>query len=88
MSKTISDTLRKQKKHRKEARVLVDFNVGADGKISEVTVARRSAFPGYGFEEEAVRLIQNLPEFEPAISIDGQPIPSRLSVPIYFELNN
>lgn len=76
---------KKARNARKEGRVLLQFVVSTEGEITNVEIVRRSAAPGFGFEEEAMRVIKSMPNFIPA-TYKGKPIATRYSVPIHFAL--
>lgn len=66
-----------------EGRVDVQFVVEKDGSISEVKAIKGI---GAGCDEEAVRVLQNVPRFKPG-SQNGKPVRVRMVVPIVFKLN-
>ncbi|HOJ37167.1 MAG TPA: energy transducer TonB [Ignavibacteriales bacterium] len=61
-------------------KVIVDFVIDIDGKISDIKVVKGI---GYGCDEEAIRVIKLMPKWIPA-KIDGKPIRFKLSLPILF----
>lgn len=65
-----------------QGRVAVRFVVAADGTISNATAL--SHFGG-GLEEEAVRVVNKMPKWEPAIQ-DGKPVAVYFTLPISFWL--
>ena len=67
-----------------EARVQIQFVVGLDGKISEVTPLTHK---GWGLEEEAVRVVKMMPPWKPGKQ-NGKTVPVRFSIPIVFKLAN
>jgi len=67
-----------------EARVQIQFVVGLDGKISEVTPLTKK---GWGLEEEAVRVVKMMPSWKPGKQ-NGKTVPVRFSIPIVFKLAN
>ena len=62
-------------------KIFAMFSVDTDGSI--VDVKARSVHPA--FEEEAIRIIQELPTMDPAI-VDGEAIKQRYSLPILFKI--
>lgn len=65
-----------------EGTVYVSFTVSKDGSLNEVKVMRG---PGFGLNKEAVRLIQNMPKWKPAIE-QGKIIVKTVYLPLKFEL--
>jgi len=65
-----------------QGRVPVRFVVAADGTISNATTL--SHFGG-GLEEEAVRVVNKMPKWEPAIQ-NGKPVAVYFTLPISFWL--
>jgi len=66
-----------------EGRVYVQFVVGKDGSISEVTVLRGI---GAGCDEEATRVLKNSPKWKPGKQ-RGKPVKVRMVLPITFQLS-
>ena len=67
----------------KQAKVVIQFVVNAEGKISDVTALTHK---GWGFEEEAIRVIKLMPDWIPG-KTKGRPVSIRFSIPIYFKLS-
>lgn len=67
-----------------QGRVYVQFVVEPDGSISNVEVIRSI---GGGCDEEAVRLVQNMPKFKPG-KMNGYPVRVQYTVPVKFMLND
>ena len=65
-----------------EGKVYIQFVVGADGSISDVTVAKGI---GAGCDEEAVRVVSSMPNWS-AGRQNGKTVNVRISVPIVFKL--
>ena len=63
-------------------RVYIEFEVGADGKVSEVKVLRGVS---EDIDNEAVRVVSSSPEWTPG-TIDGKPVAVRYTMPIIFQL--
>lgn len=66
-----------------EGRVDVQFVVGKDGSLTDVTAIKGI---GAGCDAEAVRVLQNAPSFKPGTQ-NGKPVFVRMVVPILFKLN-
>jgi len=60
----------------------VSFIIDEKGKLSKVVVTQSL---GGAFDEEALRTINNMPAWSPAM-LNGRPVASQLSVPLTFEL--
>jgi len=67
---------------RVEGKVFVEFVVGRDGKLENVTVIKGI---GAGCDEEAVRIIQNSPPWNPGKQ-RGKPVKQKMVLPIIFKL--
>jgi protein TonB len=65
-----------------EGKVFVQFVVGRDGKLDDVTVIKGI---GAGCDEEAVRIIQNSPPWNPGKQ-RGKPVKQKMVLPIIFKL--
>ncbi|MCH5347355.1 MAG: energy transducer TonB [Muribaculaceae bacterium] len=66
-----------------EGRVVVQFVVTKTGSIGEVKVVRPKS---PDLDKEAVRVVKTLPKFNPAYSIDGEPVAVWYTLPIKFSL--
>lgn len=66
-----------------EGKVMVEFVVQTDGSISDIKVLKGF---GYGSEEEAMRVVQNMPKWIPG-SQNGKRLAVRLVLPLQFRLN-
>src|SRR5690606_10079355 len=66
-----------------EGKVYVSFTVEKDGAITEVFTKERI---GGGFDEEAVRVVQNAPKWTPGKQ-GGQNAMSKITMPIEFRLD-
>ncbi|MEX2232499.1 MAG: TonB family protein [Cyclobacteriaceae bacterium] len=66
-----------------EGQVDVQFVVGKDGSLSDVTAIKGI---GAGCDSEAVRVLQNAPAFKPGTQ-NGKPVFVRMVVPVVFKLN-
>lgn len=60
----------------------VSFTIDERGKPVRIHVTHSLGRP---FDEEAMRLIQNMPDWKPA-TLNGRPVASQLSVPLTFQL--
>jgi TonB family protein len=67
-----------------EGRVIVKFVVNEDGSISDATAVRGI---GAGCDEEAVRVIRNMPRWKPGTQ-NGKPVKVYFTQPINFKLTN
>ena len=65
-------------------RVYVNFVLSATGKVQDVHVVRG---PGYGLNEEALRVVWLMPPWEPA-QVKGRPVRVVCTIPISFTLAN
>ena len=72
----------KAKRANIEGKVFVAFIVTASGKVRSVEVMRSL---GYGCDQEAIRLVKNMPNFIPGRR-NGKAIDIKVSVPILFKL--
>lgn len=68
---------------KKEDIVFVNFIVDNNGNILNPTINKRV---GFGFDEEAIRLVKMMPKWEP-VKQNGFAINCRHSLPIRFRLN-
>jgi len=64
-----------------EGKVFVSFIVTHDGRIQNVTVLKGY---GYGIDEEAIRLVQNMPAWTPGRQA-GRPVNVKYNLVIPFE---
>jgi TonB family protein len=65
-------------------RTIVQFNIGTDGTISDVTILQSSGYDY--FDKEAIRVINLMPKWTPGKS-DGKPVASTFKLPIRFKSN-
>lgn len=65
-----------------QGKVMVEFMVQADGRLTDARVTRKM---GSGLDEEALRLIQTAPKWEPAL-FQGKPIKQKMLLPVLFQL--
>jgi TonB family protein len=65
-----------------EGTVSVSFLIGEDGRVSEAKVNHG---PGKALEDEALRVISEMPSWQPAL-INDEPVSSLLTMPITFRL--
>lgn len=66
-----------------QGRVFVTFVVEKDGSVTDVRVLRGI---GGGCDEEAIRVIQNMPKWQPGKQ-RGKPVRVQFNMPILFKLN-
>ena len=85
--KAFAEYLSKSIRYPKEAlqrrvsgRVFVNFVLNAQGKVLDAHVVRG---PGSGLNDEALRLVWLMPDWEPA-RVNGQPVRVACTVPISF----
>ena len=64
-----------------EGTTLVQFVVGTDGEISNVTVVQSSGYPE--MDEEAVRIVESFPNWKPAAK-NGELISMKTQLPVRF----
>ena len=62
--------------------VTVTFLINTEGRPDQVTI---ESSPGQKMNEEAIRLIKNMPAWNPA-TLNGKPVTTRLSIPITFQI--
>ncbi len=65
-----------------EGRVYVSFVVNEDGSVSDVKVLRGI---GGGCDEEATRVVENMPNWEPGMQ-EGKPVKVAYNLPVMFVL--
>ncbi len=66
-----------------QGRVIVTFIVERDGSLSDVKALRG---PGYGLNEEAVRVIAASPKWKAGV-VSGRAVRSQMTIPIMFTLD-
>lgn len=71
-------------RNRVEGLVVVQFIVSTNGKISDVQVVKKL---GAGTDEEAVRVVNKMPNFKPARQ-NGKPVNFRYTLPLGFGLTS
>ena len=64
-----------------DGRVIVEFVVNADGKISDAKV-KRAVCPS--IDNEAIRIVQNMPVWEPG-KLKGEAVNVKYTLPIMFK---
>jgi protein TonB len=64
-------------------KVVISFVILADGKVGMINLERGI---GYGCDEEALRVINEMPEWEPARQ-NGRKVPIRMILPVVFQTN-
>ncbi len=70
------------KRSQVEGRVIISFIVSIDGNITEAKVIKSI---GAGCDEEALRVVKNMPKWNPGKQ-NGNPVNVRVSIPIMFTL--
>ena len=86
MMKFISENLKYPGKAQEagvSGKVIVNFVVGKDGKITQIKVVRGI---GSGCDEEAIRVLQKMPPWTPGM-MGGKAVPVYFTFPITFRLN-
>ena len=71
-------------KRNEQGRVVVRFMVGADGRVSDVSVLRGVSSE---LDAEAVRVVENMPAWIPASDKNGRPVACTYSLPVHFALS-
>ncbi|MFD2935706.1 M56 family metallopeptidase [Spirosoma flavum] len=71
-------------KAKAEGRVFVSFVVTKSGEITDVEILKGI---GYGADEEAIRVVQNMPRWQPAKQ-NGQLVNVKFNLPINFQLED
>ncbi len=66
-----------------EAKVLISFVVGKDGKLSDFQILGEES--EWGFEEEAIRVLKNMPAWLPGRQ-DGKAVNVKFTLPISYKL--
>ncbi|MCI1268104.1 MAG: energy transducer TonB [Saprospiraceae bacterium] len=85
MTKFINDNMRypeEAKLHKVAGTVVIQFVVTKEGKISNVTLTRGI---GYGCDEEALRVIQSMPDWKPG-KYKNKEVPVNFTLPVKFKL--
>jgi TonB family protein len=65
-----------------EGKVIAQFIIDKEGRISQAEIIRKV---GFGLDEEALRIINNMPNWKPAKQ-NGKPVALRYNLPIIFKL--
>lgn len=85
MTKFINDNMRypeEAKLHKVAGTVVIQFVVTKEGKITNVTLTRGI---GYGCDEEALRVIQSMPDWKPG-KYKNKEVPVNFTLPVKFKL--
>lgn len=83
----ISDNLQypaDDKKRRKEGKIVVEFQVDEEGRVSEAKTYSRGTCT-QAMEAEAQRVIRLMPSWKPALKA-GQPVKTTMYLPVQFSL--
>lgn len=64
--------------------VIVDFIIGSNGRVRDVSVQNRRF--GYGLEEEAIRAIKSMPTWRPG-KLNGKKVDVAFSIPVSFSID-
>ena len=70
-------------KNKATGKVFLSFVVENDGSLTDIKVEKKA---GYGFDEEAVRVIKESPKWTPGIQ-DGKAVRVKYNLPINFSLS-
>lgn len=84
-NKYLKDNIRYPNQHKGskiKGRVTVVFDITAEGQITNLSIVEGL---GEDFDQEAIRLIENGPSWEPATNEQGEPIHSEMKVRIRFK---
>ena len=65
-----------------QGRIIVSFMIDMEGKTSNANIIKGI---GFGMDEEVVRVIYNMPKWNPALQ-NGKPIPMEYTLPVMFSL--
>ncbi len=65
-----------------EGKVFVSFTVDADGKVSNVAIAKGA---NKLLDDEAMRVVKSMPKWKPAVK-DGKAVSSEMTLPVVFKL--
>ncbi len=68
-----------------QGKVFVEFVIGKDGAVGQIT-AKRGVAGGPGLTREAERVVKTMPKWTPG-KMNGQPVTVRYMVPITFKLD-
>ncbi len=63
--------------------VWISFLIGEDGIVRNATVEKGI---GWGCDEEALRVVNSMPNWRPAYKSDGSPVQVKYLLPVVFEL--
>lgn len=66
-----------------QGKVYLSFIVEKDGELTDVTVV---SGPGYGLNEEALRVVKKSPAWTPGY-VNNLPVRTKYSMPVAFKLN-
>lgn len=69
-----------------EGKVMVNFTIDKEGRVSNVKAARIPA-KGDNLAKEAVRVVESMPKWKPGKQ-DGKPVSVNYNIPIDFKLKN
>ena len=69
-----------------QGKVFVEFVIGKDGAVGQITT-KRGVAGGPGLTREAERVVKTMPKWTPG-NMNGKPVAVRLSIPILFKLDD
>lgn len=77
------------KENKVGGRVMIGFTVSSQGEVQNVTtLLRAEKHLGYGLEEAAIKLIQNMPQWVPAYdSTLKKEVSFDMVIPVFFRLD-
>lgn len=71
------------KKESAEGMEVITFVVDENGAVTKVESIKSDR---QDFQDEAIRVVQSMPNWEPALGSDGKPVKVKLTLPIKFKL--
>lgn len=85
--KYLASSIKYPEKAKKEGimgKVYISFEVDSKGKIGNVKVKRSD---NEIFNEEAIRVVASMPDWQPGLNAEGKPIDVNYVIPISFKLS-
>jgi protein TonB len=64
-----------------EGTVRITFAIDENGRVYKANTSGKNI--GYGLEQEALRVVNNMPKWKPGL-VNGKPVKTRLSLPVVF----
>ncbi len=84
LMKWLSENVRYPKGEEVSGRVIVQFKIDADGRVSDPKIMRGLSSEA---DAEAIRLVLSMPVWKPGM-INGKPVATNFTLPISFRLEN